>query len=319
MLTIFKKSLYVLSAILILSSCEDEVRIDLGDHDPVLTVDAWLDNKSETQRITLTWSTDFFENKTLPPGVSGAEVYVIDDTGARFDFVEKSAGIYEWVSPVSGQGFGEVGRQYDLTIVTTDATYTSSTIMKPTSPVDTVYFVNDFDPFEGDYVRADFQAQDLPTLGDTYWIKAYKNDTLLNRVGEINIAYDAGFSAGGGEDQNGKTFIPPLRFEINDYSELPLYQEGDSVYVEIHSISPEAFEFLNLLVFQSDREAGFGALFESPLANVTTNIKSSKEGEIITGVFNVADVDGTGKKLVLEHVLDRGCFFNSEVEIECPE
>ena len=301
-----------------ISSCQDEVTVDLKDVEPVFTVDAWLDNMNETQRIILTRSTDFFNNETLPPGVVGAEVFIIDEDEIRYDFVDQGNGIYEWNSLIEGQGFGQVGKRYDLTILTEGTTYSSTTVMKPTTVVDTVYFVWQEDPFEGDFVRADFQASDLPTIGDTYWIKAYKNDTLLNRAGEINIAFDAGFTEGGGDDQNGKTFIPPLRFAINDFEEIPIYEEGDRVRVEIHSISLEAFDFLNLVIFQSDREAGFAALFETPLANVSTNIVSSNSDEIVSGLFNIADVESSERTLVLGEVLDAGCFFNDDVEEECP-
>ena len=39
-------------------------------------------------------------------------------------------------------------------------------------------------------------ARDFTGPGDTYWIKTWKNGTFLNKPNEINIAYDAGFSAG---------------------------------------------------------------------------------------------------------------------------
>ncbi|WP_109833239.1 DUF4249 domain-containing protein [Reichenbachiella versicolor] len=299
-------------------SCTDEVNIDLKDNEPVFTVDAWLDNLNTTQTITLTRSTDFFDNEGLPPGVTGAEVYVTDGDGIRFDFVENTDGRYVWNSS-DDKGLGTIGQTYTLTIVDGSTTYSASTTMLPTTSVDTVYFVEEEDPFEGDYVRADFQALDRPEIGNTYWVKAYKNGEFLYTVNDINIAYDAAFSESGGEDQNGVTFIPPIRFSINDFDEIPIYEEGDVVKVEIHSISEDAFDFLNLVIAQSDREAGFGALFEAPLNNVTTNITSSVEGELVMGMFNIAAVAVGERQLVLDEVLPLGCFFTEELEIECPE
>lgn len=286
-------------------SCEDEVSIDLKDADPVFTVDAWLENVQDTQRIMLTRSTDYFNNETLAPGVADAAVSIVDEDGMRYDFDHQGDGIYQWVSPVEGQGFGEIGMRYDLTIISGGVTYTSSTLMKPTSVIDSVYFVQDEDPFEGEFVRADFQARDLETENDTYWVKAYKNGELLNKIGEINIAYDAGFTEGGGDDQNGKTFIPPIRFAINDFDKLPIYETNDTVRVEIHSIAREAFTFLNLLRFQGGREAGLAALFEDPLNNVNTNITSSNAGELVIGIFNVAAVESNERILVESEVVVR--------------
>ena len=54
---------------------------------------------------------------------------------------------------------------------------------------------------------------DLPGLGNTYWIKATKNGTLLNKPRELNLAYDAAFAKGSNFD--GYTFIQPIRNGIN--------------------------------------------------------------------------------------------------------
>ena len=59
----------------------------------------------------------------------------------------------------------------------------------------------------------EFFARDLLGLGNSYWIKSFKNDTFLNRPSEINIAFDASFDAGGEVDN--LIFIPPIRDNIN--------------------------------------------------------------------------------------------------------
>ncbi len=73
---------------------------------------------------------------------------------------------------------------------------------------------------------------------------------------------------------------------------------GDSAYVEIHSLSDAAFDFLNQVIIQTNRPGGFGELFASPLANVPTNIvKKSSGGTPAIGFFNVSAVSGLGKSL----------------------
>lgn len=87
------------------------------------------------------------------------------------------------------------------------------------------------------------------------------------------------------------------QYNINGDS---LFVKGDSVYVEIHSISNEAYFFLNQVLIETSREGGFGALFATPLANVSTNIIPDDPSNLVAGFFNVASVSGDGNRLTSE-------------------
>jgi len=84
------------------------------------------------------------------------------------------------------------------------------------------------------------------------------------------------------------------RFTIDGDS---LYVKGDSMYVEIHSISNEAHFFLTQVQIETTRSGGFGALFATPLANVSTNIVSSDPDKRVVGFFNMAAVSSVGRRL----------------------
>jgi hypothetical protein len=146
-------------------------------------------------------------------------------------------------------------------------------------------------------------ATDFPGVGDTYWIRSYKNGVFLNQPGEINIAFDAGFSSGGNVD--GIPFIQPIRDGVNPFDEdedgnfLPPYEPGDSLYVELFSISNEAFVFLTELSIQTDRPGGFAELFAQPLSNVPSNVFAEDENLRVVGFFNVAAVSSAGRRLQL--------------------
>ena len=79
-----------------------------------------------------------------------------------------------------------------------------------------------------------------------------------------------------------------------------LFIKGDSVHVEIHSISNEAYFFLNQVLIETQREGGFGALFATPLANVSTNIIPDDPSNLVAGFFNIAAVSGDGARLISE-------------------
>ncbi len=66
----------------------------------------------------------------------------------------------------------------------------------------------------------------------------------------------------------------------------------------MHSISDEAFDFLNQVAIQTNRPGGFAELFANPIANVPTNITTvDANGPAVVGFFNVAAVSGLGTRV----------------------
>jgi hypothetical protein len=123
------------------------------------------------------------------------------------------------------------------------------------------------------------------------------------------MTYDASFTSG--QSVDGQQFIIPIRKDFvnpidqnpdNKNELLPPYLIGDSLYVEIHSIDPAAYEFLFGVYFQISRPGGFAELFSMPLANSTTNIMNINENSMsnVAGFFNVSAVSGRGQKLTQE-------------------
>lgn len=293
-------------AICIFFSCEKVINPDLQSASPVLVVEAWLNNKPGKQTIQLTKTQPYFDTST-PVGVTGATVVVTDDLNNVFTFTDDgtNSGTYQWTPP-AGQSFGAVGRKYALTVQANGEIFQAVSEMRRTTSVDSITFsVKPDFQFPDNSSIAEFWATDPVGSGDTYWIRAYKNGVLLNKPSEITVAFDAGFSAGG--DFDGATFIPPIRNAINPVDQdpkksnanLPPYVSGDSVYVEIHSITLEAFDHLQQVIIQTQRNGGFGALFARPIENVSCNIfNSNPKGSPVVGFFNVSAVKGMGKKFV---------------------
>lgn len=288
------------------TGCETIIDPELQKAEPVLVVDAWLTNQSRDQRIVLTQTQPYF-NSSVPAGISGAAIEVINETEARaFLFVEEpgKAGSYIWQPTVPDEVIGKTGDRFSLSVKLGNEEFVSSSRLGRVPLIDSITFeFQEKNAFFPESYLGEFWATDPPGRGDTYWIKAFKNDTLLLKPGEINIAYDAGFSAGGNLD--GVTFITPIRQGINPFDTdandqfISPYSPGDSVYVEIHSLTPEAFEFLNQVVIQTDRPGGFAELFAAPLANVSTNVfNTNTKGRKAVGFFCVSSISSAGKRLV---------------------
>lgn len=297
---LYKNILFVFTVSLAFYSCEDVINPELEEAQPVLVIDAWLNNIPGKQQITLTRTQPYFEN-VLPPGVSGAVVTVEDEKGKLYSFTETESGVYVW-TPVGDEVFGEVGLNYILTVKVGSETFVSESRMGRTPPIDSItFFLQPGGQFLDDLYLAEFWSTDPMESGDAYWIKTFKNGNQLLKPSEIVTAYDAGFSKGG--NFSGVTFIAPIRRAINPFDEaedgtfLSPYSVGDSVYVQIHSVSEAAFNFLNEVSIQTDRPGGFSELFATPLANVPTNIKNTNSnGTKVVGFFNIGAVSGLGRK-----------------------
>lgn len=270
--------LYFLFLILILfTSCEDVITDDISlDQGTVqLAVDAWLNDQSETQEITLTLTQPYFEN-TLPPAAIGATVQVRDETtGNTFNFTDaNNEGVYTWQPSTAGEVLCMEGNSYTLTITYEGETYQATSTVNRVPSIDSIAYEFRDDEFGApDGYYAELFARDLEGPGDTYWIRTFKNSEFLNEPVDINVAYDAGFSQGGNVD--GLIFITPIREAINPFTEGPdddpPYEIGDRIDVEIYSITNEAFFFFESLQIQLNN----AGLFAEPSANVPSNIQNS--------------------------------------------
>lgn len=288
-------------------SCDDIINADTENADPVLNIDAWINNKPETQLISLTFSQGYFDNENLPVPASGASVIISDNDGRQYIFQEDvlaADGSYRW-TPEDGETIGLPGSTYTLTVIYEQETFVATSLMGRVPVVDSLTFSKEENlgfQSDEDFYQAEFWATDLPGKGDTYWIRAHKNGSLLNKASELNIAYDAGQTAG--SEFDGVTFITPIRIGINandeDEDDIPLspLKPGDSIYVEIHSLTEASFNYLQQVITQTDKNGGLSELFTStPLANVSTNIANQDDnGSPVVGFFNVASVSGLGKR-----------------------
>lgn len=290
------KGLHYLYIVLIIGvitmhSCEDPIDVELENAESLVTVDAWINGNIDDQTIRLTQSQSYFDN-TFTEGITGANVIVKRDDGQEFLFEEDGAGNYVWVS--NGDKLGEVEDVFRLEIDVAGDMLTAESKLNRVPVVDSIY--QEFMTGPGvvvDGIEIEILTRDLTGLGDTYWIKTFKNGVFLNKASEINIAYDAGFDSGAETD--GIVFIPPVRFLLNpeeddnptDSIDVASWVPGDLARVEIHSISNDAFTFMETMrdqLLNSDN-----GIFAEPLANTRGNVTASS-GKNVLGVFNVAAI-----------------------------
>lgn len=279
--------LFAIVLLVLSTACEDPIDVPSQFEESQLVVDAWLTNTDSEQTIILSETVDYFAGGTPAP-VSDATVQVCNErTLSCVTFAHEGEGRYIW-QPDPGKRLGQVGDALALAIQVGDRQMVSTTDISRTVRIDSIGLEAEEGTIgleEGIY--AQLYAFDSLGQGDTYWVRAFKNDTLLNRPTEQIIVYDATFDAGTGID--GTYFIPPLRLGINALDDdgffIP-YKPGEQIHVEVHSINEVAFQFLNIAVEQILNEG----IFASPLANAPSNIVDAETGDRVLGVFNVAEV-----------------------------
>lgn len=285
---IFKNTFLLLVGALLLSSCEDTVEIDTGFDTPQVVVDAWIDNRNQDQKIIITQTQDYFDN-SVPAGITNAVVTVYKGF-QEYQFIHTTNGEYVW-SPNDTETLGLVGEDFNLQIVIDEKQYSSNTSIYRVPVIDSIGLLfEEESPIFEEGLYGEAYAIDFPGVGDTYWMKSFKNDTLLNKPLELNPIYDGTFEAGSGFD--GVTFITPKRRAItplDDDNRLIPFVTGDKIYVELHSISNEAFSFLSIAFQQITNSEN--TIFALPLANSKGNIYDDSTGDRILGVFNVAAVE----------------------------
>ena len=275
-------------------SCTDVIDIQPDDAPALLVVDAWLNNRAKSQIIDLSETVTYFDSQSKRD-VTDASVSIQSDQGRTFVFEHQGQGSYRWQPEDSTDALGVAGHGFLLEIVRQGVRYQASSTMLPTASIEEIrqeFRENELGSADG--IWAEFIARDLPGLGNTYWIKTYKNDSLLNKPEELNLAFDAAFDSGSQVD--GLIFIPPIRELINpvpdptnEGEEAPApWSAGDKIRVEIHSVSIPAFEFMTLARDQILN--GNNTIFATPIANTRGNVTAVDGSSEVLGVFNVAEI-----------------------------
>ena len=280
----------VLTVLLLAQGCEDPIEVTLDEAPALVTIDAWLADDQNNTQIRLTLSQNYFDSARVQ-GIDEASVTVTSSDGNVYNFVSE-AGTGNYNLPDNGSLFftEPVGTSYDLDVVLNGVAYTATTIKNAVPPIDSIQQelrINE--PFIADGVYCNFFATDLPGVGDTYWIKTFKDGEFLNEAVEINIAFDSAF--GPGAEVDNLVFIQPIQ-ELNNelnpenFAQIP-WEVGEEIRVEIHSISNEAFFFWEVL--RDELQNSNNGIFATPAANTPTNITTS-DGSTVIGFFNVASV-----------------------------
>jgi len=249
-------------------SCQDVIDVELNTAEPRLVIDAsihWLKGTTgNSQMVKLSLTAPYFDD-SVPPA-TGALVSISDSSGNTFNFAEESStGIYknETFIPV-------IGEKYNLNIVYNDETYIASETMVPVVPIDFIEQAND-GGFSGDEIEIKAFYTDPANEKNFYLFEFLVSERNSSTI-EV---YDDIFTDGN------QIFA--------FYSEDELVS-GEELIIKNSGISGRTYEFLNILVQQTDDDSGDP--FETQPATVRGNcINQTNPSNFPLGYFRVSETD----------------------------
>ncbi len=262
MKSLFKYTFLLLNITLFLSSCEDPIDLDLGPAKEQLVIDAVINNSADTQYIYVSKSVAYLQNG-VPAGYALDSIGLLDtSTFTYYPFKHAGNGKYFFVPP-SANTF-DTGKDYQLIARDGSNTYVSQSHLNAATTIDSITYKYEKDGLfggnKGNYVT--LWAKDKIGKGDYYWLRLYRNDSIQSKAGDINIAIDNSTTEGGNGD--GDLFIIPIRANLTSRP----WNIGETAQVEILSITPEMYYYLNLVQTQLQNTG----LFAVPPSNIPSNI-----------------------------------------------
>jgi len=260
------KYILLILNILILTSCEEVVDVDLDTAPPRLVVEASIDWEKGTtgtnQTIKLTTTTGYYSTEI--PTVSGATV-VVTDGNAVFNFIETAEGSGQYLCT---NFIPALGRTYTLTVISGGQTYTATETM-----------------MQAPDITYTTQAEDGGILGDEIEIRYYYND-----IPDQTNFYLTRATA---------SVIPVPEYDINSdeftennemfefFSDEDL-KKGDIVNVKIYGISERYYRFMNILL---EAAGGGGNPFQGVPTMARGNlVNHTDESNYALGYFRVCQV-----------------------------
>ncbi len=261
------------------AGCERVVDVDIPAPEPRLVVEGRIERIKEApsgrQRIRLSTTAGFFDNR-LPPPATGASVIVVDGSGLVFPFPEVEPGLYE-----AENLFANVGETYTLILEYQGDTYEASALLHDVPPIDSLYF--EFEEESLIIEEAGFRAA-IDFVDPAGVENYYLWEQLVDGVNEIPP-----------DPQNNLNLVS--KDEFYDGRDVTGFQPSDEVaiqpgqHAEIRQIALSRLAYDYYYALFEQNALGTGNPFSFPPANVRGNVTNlDRPYKYAFGLFEAAEV-----------------------------
>ncbi|MDW3193239.1 MAG: DUF4249 domain-containing protein [Cytophagales bacterium] len=276
------RKIYYLLISLVLLGCEDPIQIDLTADANLVVVQGWISNQVTNQEIVLS-RTQGFNDQSGPSLIMGARVSVINNQSDQFIFQQNEDGIYR--SNVEFRGVDSLF--YQLEVILPDG----DTIVSPFESVPRIVTIDSL-IFRQDEELSDDNAnlletfnfpvswaQDPPDIRNYYRWRIFRNDTLFSAPNDLELLDDSAING---------NFFP------NEFRSFR-YEFGDTLTMEMQTLSEDAFDFLTLLKNQTTL---LGTASGTLPATISGNLRNRTDpDQIVLGFFGC--ISSSSSELVL--------------------
>lgn len=234
----------LISGILLLSSCEQVIELDLRDSDARIVIEGSITDEPGSCRVRVTQVVNYDAPNT-PNTISGASVSIIDN-GVSYIMEETEPGTYVLPSLT-----GVPGNTYQLVVIADGNNYNSICMMPQKVEIDTIYL--DYEVFFIDTnLTTNFEFQDIAGVANYYRYIFEDNDKDNNR--SILIDDDTFF-----DGQLAEQRIISFNDEI---------EQGDTIRLQLWSIDEAVHLYLKTLASVIDGASGQQAAPANPTSNI---------------------------------------------------
>lgn len=219
--------LYIIAMLLIFSSCEEIVNLDLNTSELKDVIDASISDNSPCY-VYLSRSQSFSNNSPYQT-ISGAIIELSDSKGNKEIIREsKEPGLY--ISLMTGV----VGRTYDIKITIGENIYEAQSRIPSTVPIDDIYIYN-IRVGGDDWLSPCIVYNDPPDEDNYYYTMMYVNGHMMKSIYLNDDDY-----------RNGLTVERILYFDKEDNSDNEL-EVGDHISVEMQTLDKGMYTFYKSL------------------------------------------------------------------------
>ena len=212
----------------LLVSCEDVINVKLQDASSRLVVEGRISNISDSVKIMLHKSTDYFSPKNIVSVINGT-VSISDSQGNSYLVSNNLNGIYSVTNFIP-----KPGGSYTLNVTVDGVSYTASTVMPYLVKIDSL--IIDKNPERPKENRINIIFKDPAGIPNYYQVKVFKNDTLLNNNNHIVLYSDKYF--------DGKAVIITINARRLD---ITRFEVNDTVKVQLINIDKMMYDYYQIL------------------------------------------------------------------------
>jgi hypothetical protein len=217
--------LLLLTFVVILSSCEKVLDLNLDQTAPKIVIEGILTNLNTNHVVSVSHTKNFDEDN-MRAVVSGAVISVTDENGQRIIFTEqgKTGNYY------SSRFRGVPGRRYTMTVTTNGQTYTATSRMPFPVPIRSLTQV-ELSFFGETRKLVEVNYLDPANIENFYYTKLYVNNI---KRGSLDISSDR---FNDGKAVKNATFVSDPDLETGDKVKIQLLTVDESVFKYLFSLS----------------------------------------------------------------------------------